>query len=65
MDEDYRKISSWTPTPLRRPSLSFLYGSGYLTQNTQYQEAMTAIQNWKPDLVILNILLQSFNRWIS
>ncbi len=40
----------------------FLQGHGYLTQTVadQYQ-AMTAVQNWKPDLVIINILIQAFN----
>jgi len=41
---------------------SFLESSGYNTQTvTNYQQAITAVQNWKPDLVILNILLQAFN----
>ena len=40
----------------------FLQGHGYLTQTVAVQEqAMTAVQNWKPDLVILNILIQAFN----
>ncbi|OGS05444.1 MAG: hypothetical protein A3J70_09250, partial [Elusimicrobia bacterium RIFCSPHIGHO2_02_FULL_61_10] len=40
----------------------FLQGHGYLTQTVAaYDQAMTAVQNWKPDLVILNILIQAFN----
>jgi len=42
--------------------ISFLTDHGYTTQTvTDYQQAMTAVQNWKPDLVILNILIQAFN----
>ena len=43
--------------------LAGLLGSrGYEVQNsTRFQEALTAVQNWKPDLVILNILIESFN----
>ncbi len=40
----------------------FLQGHSYLTQTVadQYQ-ALTAVQNWKPDLVIINILIQAFS----
>jgi len=41
---------------------SFLAGHGYNLQTvTAYQQALTAVQNWKPDLVILNVLIQAFN----
>ena len=41
---------------------SFLESHGYRTRTvTDYRQAITAVQNWKPDLVILNILLQTFN----
>ena len=41
---------------------TFLEDHAYHAQTvTNYQQAITAVQNWKPDLVILNILLQSFN----
>lgn len=41
---------------------SFLQDRGYLTQTvTDYQQALTAVQNWKPHLVVLNILVQAFN----
>ncbi|MGD9642933.1 MAG: response regulator [Elusimicrobiales bacterium] len=41
---------------------TFLEGRGYKAQTvTNYQQALTAVQNWKPDLVILNILIQAFN----
>ncbi len=41
---------------------SFLEGSGYRVQSVgSYQQAMTAVLNWRPDLVILNVLIQSFN----
>ncbi len=40
----------------------FLEGRGYKAQTVaNYQQALTAVQNWKPDLVILNILIQAFN----
>ncbi|MDO8805624.1 MAG: response regulator, partial [Elusimicrobiota bacterium] len=45
-----------------RELTSFLEGSGYRTQTvTGCQQAITAVQNWKPHLVILNVLIQSFN----
>lgn len=45
-----------------RALTSFLEGSGYRTQTVAaYDQAMTAVQNWKPDLVILNVLIQAFN----
>ena len=41
---------------------SFLENHGYLARTvTDYREALTAVQNWKPDLVILNILIQAFS----
>ncbi len=41
---------------------TFLEGHGYHVQTVaNYQQAITAVQNWKPDLVILNILIQTFN----
>ncbi|HCC47897.1 MAG TPA: hypothetical protein DEQ38_07265 [Elusimicrobia bacterium] len=41
---------------------SFLDKHNYLCQTVaNYQQAITAVQNWKPDLVILNILIQTFN----
>ena len=41
---------------------AFLEGRGYKAQTVaNYQQALTAVQNWKPDLVILNILIQAFN----
>jgi diguanylate cyclase (GGDEF)-like protein len=41
---------------------AFLEGKGYHVQALGgFQQAMTAVQNWKPDLVILNILIQAFN----
>jgi len=40
----------------------FLRGKGYEVQSAAaYQDALTAVQNWKPHLVILNILIESFN----
>lgn len=45
-----------------RALTSFLEGSGYRTQTVAaYDQAITAVQNWKPDLVILNVLIQAFN----
>jgi diguanylate cyclase (GGDEF)-like protein len=41
---------------------AFLEGRGYSVQVlADPTQAMTAVQNWKPDLVILNILIQAFN----
>jgi diguanylate cyclase (GGDEF)-like protein len=41
---------------------SLLEAHGYNTQAvTNYQQTITAVQNWKPDLLILNILIQSFS----
>jgi len=41
---------------------AFLEGKGYHVQSLGgFQQAVTAVQNWKPDLVILNILIQAFN----
>ena len=41
---------------------AFLEGRGYHVQALGgLQQALTAVQNWKPDLVILNILIQAFN----
>ncbi len=40
----------------------FLRGKGYEVQSAAaHQDALTAVQNWKPHLVILNILIESFN----
>ena len=45
-----------------RALTSFLEGRGYNTQTVaDYPQAMSAVQNWKPDLLILNILLRAFN----
>jgi len=34
----------------------------YIVRDTSnYQKSLTAIQNWKPDLVILNVLISTFN----
>jgi len=44
------------------PVAAFLESHDYHVQTVaNYQQAVTAVQNWKPDLVILNILIQSFN----
>ena len=41
---------------------SFLTGHGYTVQSAAGQaQALTAVQTWKPDLLILNILTQTFN----
>ena len=41
---------------------AFFKGRNYSVQTAlQYQAAMTSIQSWKPDLVVLNILLHRFN----
>ena len=51
-----------TDTPEARGLLAFLEKNGYHAQMvTNYQQSFTAMQNWKPDLVILNILIRSFN----
>lgn len=64
MDAEFRKkiLIVDADTAQTAELKTFLYSSGYLAQNmANYQEAMTIIQNWKPDMVILNILIQSFN----
>lgn len=41
---------------------SFLEGRGFRVQTVADQgQALTAVQNWKPDLLILNVLIQAFN----
>jgi diguanylate cyclase (GGDEF)-like protein len=51
-----------TDAPAAAALTSFLEGRGYKAQTVaNYQQALTAVQNWKPDLVILNILIQAFN----
>ncbi len=41
---------------------AFLRNKNYAVQTaTEHAAALTSVQNWKPDLVILNILLQRFN----
>ncbi len=41
---------------------AFLETNGYKVQTvSEHAQAMSAVQNWKPDLVILNILIQAFN----
>lgn len=41
---------------------TFLEENDYSVRHTaDYQQSMTTIQDWKPDLVILNILIQAFN----
>ena len=41
---------------------AFLNGKNYQTRSAgNFQAAITAVQNWKPDLVILNVLLEQFN----
>ncbi|HAH31870.1 MAG TPA: hypothetical protein DCL44_06100 [Elusimicrobia bacterium] len=41
---------------------AFLEENNYSVRHTaDYPQSMTVIQNWKPDLVILNILIQAFN----
>lgn len=51
-----------TDAPAAAALTAFLEGRGYKAQTVaNYQQALTAVQNWKPDLVILNILIQAFN----
>ncbi len=41
---------------------SLLEGRGFAARTVgDYQQALTAVLNWKPDLVILNVLIQAFN----
>jgi diguanylate cyclase (GGDEF)-like protein len=45
-----------------RSVTAFLESHGYQAQTvSNYQQTLTAVQNWKPDLVILNILIQAFS----
>jgi diguanylate cyclase (GGDEF)-like protein len=51
-----------TDQDVARSVSSLLESHGYNTQTvTNYQQAITAVQNWKPNLVILNILIRSFS----
>jgi len=51
-----------TDAAAARELTAFLDEHGYLSQTVaSYEQAVTAVQNWKPDLVILNILIQAFN----
>ena len=64
MDADFRKKILLVDADNSQTAelKGFLEFSGYSAHATaNYQEAMTSIQNWKPDLVILNILIQTFN----
>ena len=41
---------------------TLLEGHGYKAQTVAgYQQALSAVLNWKPDLVVLNVLIQTFN----
>lgn len=45
-----------------RALTAFLEGRGYRTRTvTDQPQALTAVQNWKPDLAILNILITAFS----
>lgn len=64
MDADFRKkiLLVDSDTAQTAELKGFLEGSGYAAQSSaNYQEAMTAVQNWKPDLVIVNLLLRTFS----
>ena len=64
MDEDLkRKILIVDNDAANAGELAgFLKGKDYAVQSAaDYTEAMAAVQNWKPDLVILNILIETFN----
>lgn len=51
-----------TDAAAARGLTAFLAGHGYLAQTVaDYQQALLAVQNWKPDLVILDILIQTFS----
>jgi diguanylate cyclase (GGDEF)-like protein len=64
MDADFRKkILIVDPDAANASELGdFLLGKNYAVQQAfRYQEALTAVQDWKPDLVILDILAESLN----
>ncbi len=63
MGEDAKKILIVDADVQAAEALaSFFRSRSYAAQTaTQYQTAVSSIQTWKPDLVVLNILTQRFN----
>lgn len=62
MTGDGKKILLVDTDKAAAATAAFLAERGYVTQTVGgYQQALTAVQNWKPDLVILNVLIQAFN----
>jgi len=64
MDEDFKKRILIVDNDAANVAElgTFLKGKEYAVQSAAgYTEAMACVQNWKPDLVILNILIETFN----
>ena len=64
MDQEFRKKILIVDTEAAQAGelKTFLEENGYVAGHTaDYPQSMAAIQNWKPDLVILNLLIQAFN----
>ncbi len=62
MTESGKKVLLVDTDPAARGTADFLKAHGYNAKTVEdYQQAVTSVQNWKPDLVILNILLRTFN----
>ncbi len=64
MDEDFKKRILIVDNDAANAAelATFLKGKNYAVQNAaEYPAAMASVQNWKPDLVILNILIETFN----
>lgn len=62
MGDSSKKILLVDTDASAEETLSFLESNGYQAQIAgNFQQAATAVQNWKPDLVILNVLIQSFS----
>ena len=64
MDAEFRKKILIVDTEAKAAGelKAFLEKNEYsVRHNADCRQALDAIQNWKPDLVILNILVQTFN----
>ncbi len=63
MEKGPKKILFIDPAPgAESEIMPLLSERGWQVQRCgNYQEAMTSLQNWKPDLAVLNILTETFN----
>ena len=64
MDEDFRKRILIVEHDAANVAelAAFLKGKNYAVKSAaEFPAAMAEVQSWKPDLVILNILIETFN----